>query len=270
MSFDPKNPYVASVAAAPAPAATLGAYPSGLDYMRTYTYLMENPNWVMNVLWGFLCIISTAVIPVLGQLVFMGYQYEVIQTLLTSGGTRYPDFDINRFAEYLSRAIWPFLVSLAVIFPLVIAMWIGMFVLMLLTGAAGAAGGDEVGGAIGIMVFLLGSIAMLSMYVGAIAVLTPLLLRAGLMQEFAGAFDFEWVTDFLKKVWVELLLGTLFLIVTGAVLSMLGFLALCIGMYAAIAVIAFASSHLWYQLYLIYLGRGGKPIPIKLPAPTPA
>src|SRR5215813_356252 len=110
-SMDPTNPFAAAQAvgkdATPAP-ATFG----GLELMRAYHYIFENPNWGMNVLWGFLCLLSTQLIPFLGQLVFLGYQFEVIESLCLTSGTRYPDFDISRFGDYLGRSIWPFLMML--------------------------------------------------------------------------------------------------------------------------------------------------------------
>src|SRR5262245_14760668 len=140
------NPFQASaVSAKPtaAPQGTIG--PFAIEYMRSYNYIFENPNWVMNVLWGFLCILSTALIPILGQLVLMGYQYEVVESLFLARGTRYPDFDINRFADYLGRSIWPFLVSLIVGLVLAPVIVILALLLMGLAGALGAAAGEDLG-----------------------------------------------------------------------------------------------------------------------------
>jgi len=47
----------------------------------------------------------------------------------------------------------------------------------------------------------------------------------------------------------------------------LGTLAFCVGLYAAVAVATLAWSHLAYQLYSVYLSRGGTPVPPKPETP---
>lgn len=243
-----------------------------MEYMRSYQYIFENPNWMMNVLWGFLCIISTSIIPIIGQLVLLGYQYEVIEALFLARGARYPDFDINRFADYLGRSIWPFLVQL--IASLVIAPVIVLFsvVFMIAVSAGAAAGGDNFGPIIAIFGFAIAFVVIFALALAMAAVLMPMTLKAGLQQDLGAAFDFAWIKDFIAKTWLEMVLSFLFLAFTGFLFTMLGLLLFCIGMYAGIAVVMLAQAHIQYQLYSLYLARGGTPIPLKvrpvlMPAP---
>jgi hypothetical protein len=261
---------------APAFATKPGAVPEAIgpftiEYMRSYNYIFENPNWVMNVLWGFLCILSTAVIPILGQLVLIGYQYEVVEALFLARGARYPDFDINRFADYLGRSIWPFLVNLIV--GLVLAPVVVILALLLvgLTLAASGAAGDDLGPVVAAIGFLLTVVVVVALSVFMALVLMPMMLRAGLAQDFGAAFDFAWIKDFIGRTWVEMILTTLFLTFSSIVVILLGLLAFCVGMYAAVAVVMLAQAHIMYQLYMLYLSRGGTPIPLKprVPAPQP-
>jgi hypothetical protein len=264
MSFpEQKNPFASPVMPPPQAPVHAAGYPSGIEYLRSYNYIFENPNWAMNVLWGFLCILSTLMIPFLGNIVFLGYQFEVIQVLLATGGARYPDFDINRFGDYLSRGIWPLLVQMLVSIPLAIVAYVGVIVVILLAAAAGSAGGDTAGPILAVFIGGVGMLAMVGLFVAVMLLLVPMMIRAGLQQDFAAAFDFGWASDFVKRMWVEIILVALFVQLTGFVLVMLGFFALCVGVYAAAAIVMLAYSHLWYQLYLVFLGRGGKPIPIK-------
>jgi len=268
------NPY-ASPTAPPVTFQTAGPAFKPIDkieYMRAYHYVFENPNWTMNIMWGFLCLISTMVIPVVGQLVLLGYQFEVIEALLISQGARYPDFNANRFADYLGRSIWPFLVALVLLIPMVVILYAGMACVGLLVMAGAAIGGDDLGPVLAVVFGLFGFTLLLAMWIAAMGLLTPLVLRAGLMQDFAAAFDFGWVMDFLKKTWLEIVLVSLFLMATAFALSLVGFLALCIGVFAAQALVMMAQSHLLYQLYVLYLSRGGTPVPLKVaavPLPMP-
>ncbi|MCF7731429.1 MAG: hypothetical protein K9N23_07070 [Akkermansiaceae bacterium] len=85
----------------------------------------------------------------------------------------------------------------------------------------------------------------------------PLMLRAGLLQDFSKAFDFGWAMRFLKYTWLECVLASLFLWVASMALALVGLMALCIGIYFISGPIYFAMAHLDRQLYLLFLERGG-------------
>ena len=95
----------------------------------------------------------------------------------------------------------------------------------------------------------------------------PISLRAGLQQEFAPAFSLDYLKWFVKLMWRELLLSSLFLTATGFAVAFLGFAACCIGVVPAIVIMMFAQLHIEYQLYELYLQRGGSEIPLKTPEP---
>jgi uncharacterized membrane protein len=63
-------------------------------------------------------------------------------------------------------------------------------------------------------------------------------------------------------VWRERLLSALFLLLTVFVLDIVGLLALCVGILFVGPIVALAIVHLTYQLYAVYLSRGGTPVPI--------
>src|SRR5262245_3305784 len=105
---DPQYPFTSvPAAAAGAPAGIAPGPFGGIEYKRMYSYVFENPNWVTNVLLVGVCFLSGTVIPVIGPLLVTGYQCEVVLGLLASRGARYPDFDFNRFTDYLLRGLWP-------------------------------------------------------------------------------------------------------------------------------------------------------------------
>jgi hypothetical protein len=245
----------------------VGLGPDRMEYMRAYHFIFENPNWMTNVLWGFLCLLSAGVIPIVGQLVFLGYQFEIVEALYLWRGARYPDFDVNRFSEYLMRGLWPFLVQLVVSLVMVPVVFVLMFGGVLLIGAVGGAMGDDAAGITVLVLMPLLLIAVMATTIAFVVFLMPFTLRAGLAQDFGQAMNFAWAKDFVRKVWVEALLSALFLNVTSFVAVMLGMMALCVGMYAAAAIVMMACGHLMYQLYGLYLARGGEPIPLKPKTP---
>jgi hypothetical protein len=216
-----------------------------MDYMRMLSYVFENPNWLTTILLAALI----GLIPILGPLVLAGYKYEVVIGLLATGGGRYPDFDFGRFADYLVRGLWPFLIGL------IVGMVFGA--LMVLPTFIGLAG--DAGVAIGAILQL----GMLLLFPIALIILQPMLLRAALTQDFAQGFQIDWVKDFFSKVGVEVVLGFLFWYIAAMFVGMLGLLACCIGIVAVAPFMSLAQAHLFYQLYSLYLTRGGIPIPIQ-------
>ncbi len=267
MSTDDSNPYQASTTD---PKPHLGERES-MEYMRAINYVTESPKWTMNLLWGSLCILSTQVIPIVGQLLWIGYQFEIVEDLLRHPGrVGYPDFDKDRFKEYLTRGLWIFLVMLVVMVVFAPVMGVMVLGLMAVVGVLGAAsGGDEQ--AIGIGVFVMMAVMMVLMFVFSIVmtvVVTPLTIRAGLTQDFRASFDFAWIKDFMRQMWIETLLAQLFWMASAVLLYLLGALACLIGVFPAVAFVLLVQGHLYMQLYQLYLSRGGQPIPFKDEAPA--
>jgi len=199
----------------------------------------------------------------------IGYQFEVIEALLAAQGGRYPDFSFDRFADYLVRGLWPFLVQLVA--SLVVAPLIGFLVaipVLILVAIAGAAGKESGPAVIAVGLPLL-LLVLVPLSVAISVVLVPLMLRAGLAQDFVEGFKFSWLTDFLKKMWLETFLALLFIAVTAMVLSIAGMLACYVGMFFVMPVIFLAQAHMYYQLYLLYLSRGGMAVQRKTPAYAP-
>jgi hypothetical protein len=236
---------------------------SSLQYGEAYTYVFNNPNWGLTLLFGSIC----QLLPVVGPMVLMGYQFEIIEALQRGGRGGYPDFIFDRFGDYLKRGVWPFLVqlvvSLVVGLPLTMFLYVMMFAVTLLACAAGPRVGPVVAClGIGVSAVVFTGVLVL---IGFLTV--PLYLRAGLTQDFSEAFRLEFIKDFVRKVWKEMLLGGLFMGVTSIVLAFVGMGVCCVGVYPAAALIMLATAHIYYQLYHLYLSRGGVPILLK-PAVT--
>jgi hypothetical protein len=200
---------------------------------------------------------------IVAALLFIGYMFEVVDSLLVTQGNRYPTFDINRFGDYFMRGVWPFLsamVASLVMVPLFLMLY---FVFIGGTIAGVAAAGEDAAPFIAIPMMILFFVLIFAIVIGVNLLLTPMLLRAGLAQEFGEAFRWDWIKDFIKRMWMDILLAWLFMAISSTLLTLLGLLVCCVGVYAAQAVVLMAHAHLWYQLYAIYLTRGGAPVPIK-------
>ena len=243
-----------------------------LQYLYAFQFVFESGNWFLNLLAGSLAWLSVQVVPILGPLVYLGYQYELIDHLHRNRTLPYPDFNFNRFGDYLSRGAPPLVVGLlfgVLMVPLVMVFYVGGVILLPVTMAVmkEANAPDGLIGAVALFIGLL-MFAFFFVLIAILSILTgPMSLRAGLSGNIGEGFNFGFVFDFIKRMWLDMLLGYLWLMVVGSLLYILGLMFFCIGAYPAVAWSHLAGTHLTWQLYEIYLTRGGDPIPLPKPKP---
>lgn len=257
MSSGDPNPYAGTSMSAP-------PKPGRMQYMQSINYITESPKWLMNLLCLGLCM----VIPVVGPLVMLGYQYEIIESLHVRPGSRYPDFDFNRFVDYLVRGLWPFLIGLIVgliMFPIVLVIEV---VTVGVIGAVGAAAGDDGAGIAAVIMFPLLFLSILGLSLLMQIIAMPLQLRAGLGQDFGAAFNASFVKQFIGNTWKEMILAGIFIFAVALVAEFVGLLMLCVGIVFTMAAVMLAQAHLQWQLYELHLARGGDVIPLKPPKPA--
>lgn len=258
--IDASAPYDSAPAKPPKPMV-------GIEYMRSFLYVFENPNWIANVLFVGLCALSTGVIPVIGQLIMQGYQFSIIEALHREPGSQYPDFDMNKLLDYLLRGFWIFLVGLVVGLAM-LPILVGLGFLFVVLGFAVRAAIGEDGAAIAVMVlapilfcvFLVLNILLAMIFL-------PFTLRAGLTQDFGASFDFGFTKQFIRNTWKEMILCGLFSALAGLLLAMAGLAMLCVGAFFTMSIAALIHTHLLFQLYELHLARGGDVIEIPTNSP---
>lgn len=249
------SPYSADPSGKPQPE---GETPKA-QYFAAMNYVFEHPEWVMTVLLGSVCML----IPILSSLIIFGYRYEIVEMKLRFPDQLYPKFDFNRFSQYLTRGLWPFLIDFIVQFVINIPLQITAWIVIGIVGAAMEAenGALVVAAGIGIPFLVL---LVLALLIALNVLLVPVLLRAGLAQDFGQAFNFPWIKDFLRKVGWQALLFNLFLIPVGLVLGLAGYAACCFGVIpVAFVLMGPVLAHFHGQLYRMFLAKGGEPIPLK-------
>jgi hypothetical protein len=250
-----------------------------MHYWQSYRFVFTSPKGGTNWLLASVCMI----IPMVGGIVVIGYLFEVIDSLLWRHGrgsksldpasgelvmdalparqdlqaAPYPDFNFNRFTEYLTRGIWPFLVYLIVNMGVGVLMSFFMMIGLVIGSIISASTNSPWGMAVFWVLFI--PIQLILATVAGIAV-TPLYLRAGLSCDFSSSFSMEFWRDFFKRVGKETVLAHLFIAATGTVLSACGLVLCYFPAFLAMALTQFAHHHLDFQLYELYLERGGTPV----------
>ena len=228
-----------------------------MNYPASVRDFFKSPKWMMNMLLAGVCVF----IPLIGPVVIKGWLITGFWGRDDERPETFPDFDFNNFGKYLERGIWPFLVTLVTSFALafVCAFFfvpVGMFSSLATSGSHGHESGC-VGGFIAMMMVFFYLVAVVIM----MFIVTPLMLRASITQDFGQAFNVPFVKRFVALMWKEILLCSIFQIVVGIALVCIGALALCVGMYFAMVPAYYCWMHLQKQLYRLYLSRGGEPIP---------
>jgi hypothetical protein len=240
------------------PLATEGSEPK-IEYFAAFNYFFEHPEWGNSLLMGSVCML----IPILNAIVLAGYRYEIVEMKLRFPDQLYPKFDFARLSQYITRGIWAFLIDMIAQKVLVVPFLVVFYGSMIGIGIA-VASNERVGLIVAAIVVPLVMLFLMTVSLLLSTAMVPLYLRAGLAQDFGQAFNLRWIKDFLAKVGVQTLLFTLFLMVTGASLGIIGYAACFIGLLPVIFLLAGpVVAHAHYQLYRLYLARGGEPIPLK-------
>lgn len=237
-----------------------------LSHSRAINYVFENPKWLTNVLMTTVCMF----IPIVGPIVLYGYQAEVVECLHRERGRRYPDFDFNRFSEYLTRGLWVFLVALIINIVMIPIMWIAIIGGLALMGVSASVLGPDAAGwsflvTVPMMIILVAGASMLMACVS-----IPMLLRAGMTQDFGEGFNMGFVMEFIGNTWKQIIVSSLFLYFFSIAVTMAGLIVFCVGAYFATAYVCLVVSHLGWQLYEMHLAKGGSPIPLKPNAQYPS
>jgi hypothetical protein len=272
----PPDPYSSAPSgsyAIPAePLSDEGAEPKP-QYFIALSYFFEHPDWPMTLLLGSLSLL----IPVINTMILFGYRYEIVEMKVRFPEQLYPKFDFSRFSQYLVRGLVPFLIDFVVQFVINIPLQLSIWMMIGLVATAGNSQSQllVVIAGVGVPMIILIDIVLLTILQ---TVLVPVILRAGLCQDFGQTFKLSWIKDFFRKVGLQSLLFNLFLFAVGSVLIIPGYMACCIGIVPVMFfLLGPALAHHHSQLYRLYLARGGEPIPLKplqmepayaLPAPS--
>jgi hypothetical protein len=242
-----------------------------LQYLHSYSYVFESPNWFSNLALSSVCMM----IPIVGPIVLWGYQFEIIDRLHRAPKHIYPDFEFNRFGEYLTRGVWRFLVNMItqmILVPVNLFVVYGSMFAIMGIGMAAAPNPNAAGPAIAIAAMIIVPLAIAAIMGAALLIrffTLPLVLKASLSGDAGGLVDFKFLGDFVRRTWREMLMEMLWMLVTTPIVAVLGYAMCLIGAFPAFVLIGMADAQTNWQLYEIYLARGGTPIELKAAKPGP-
>ena len=206
-----------------------------------------------------LMIVATNVIPVIPQIVMIGYLLYLVEARISRPGEAMLEFNFDYLMKYLGRGVWYFIAHLVLALILSIPLGILFFVLFFGMALIGAALGEA-----GIVVVLASwvLVIVLGMVISAVTAifLAPAIFRAGVAGDFKAAFQWSWIKSFVGNTWKEAIIAWITLMVLSIPLGLLGLLACGVGVLVVGAVMSLASMILMGDLYRLHLSRGGEPI----------
>ncbi len=252
--------------AAPATATSFGlpshvgvpVYPDGyyqpvrtFDLSRMLTAPFKSPNWLMNLLWMFVCQLASVI--VVGNLVLFGYLAEVAESRSGGRSENWPDFNPDRFSDYLMRGLWPFLWSLIWTIPFFVLVGIPLGATVGISSLL-ANNNNEVPG---VIVMITGGLVSMVLYCFALLAMMASMMHSGLGNDFQKGADFRWIMSYvsimgLTTIWV----GIVFLLVA-MVVNILGLIFFCVGILASTPLLNLMAADLCSQLHDIFVSRGG-------------
>ncbi|MFO0934992.1 MAG: DUF4013 domain-containing protein [Gemmataceae bacterium] len=227
-----------------------------MEYLRPYQLPFKEKSWVTTIL--FLAIVI--LIPIVGVMVVLGYRSQLLDRWLKDGDDqRQKPFDFNNFGDYLQRGIWPFL------YQLLIGLAIGMLAVFIYAAfiAVAIASNNR---AIVFVAFIFYIISIFALQVIVKFVAWPFTLHGQITKGFDLGAAYRFSKDFYSRIGLVNLIGiSICVMVLDVLVVLVGMMLLCVGIYAAAALVMLAENHFLWQLYRKYLAQGGQPIVVPEP-----
>jgi hypothetical protein len=230
-----------------------------MQYMRGWRALVADPDWKKKILVASALFLSTLCIPIVGQVVLMGYLTLALRRSVQGQDSPLPrlDFDFEYMGKLLGFGFKPMIASM--IYSLVIVPIAMVFaVVMMIAPMLMQSGNEEVGLIIMAVAFLLYMVAIMF----AQTVVTIAVLRATLMDDLGAALKPKAVFAMTRLLFKELIIGMFVMMLIGMPLVFGGMLFFYVGLFPAVAVLMHIQKGFHAELYRVYLEKGGEPLPI--------
>ena len=245
-----------------------------MQYLRGWTALRNDPEWVGKVGWASLIVLTGMCIPVVGQIALLGWNALMLRRAACGQDSPLPrlEMDLNYLMKLVETGFKSFLAGLLWSIPLIAAIMVGYccmyagVVAMFGAAAAGASAGGEAGAGIGaifgvvvmiVCFFLLFAFIMVANMVTQVAV-----LRAELSDDVGAALRFGEVMKMTKMLAKELIVGMIVLQLVALVGVFIGLISLYLLLFPVVVILQIITTYFRAELYRVYLEKGVQPLPI--------
>lgn len=236
-----------------------------MDYLRGFKVFRDDPEWTQKLLVGSVLIASSMIIPILGQVVVIGWASLAMRRAVR-GDMSLPrlEFDMDYLGKLLGVGFKGFIASFVWQLPIVllaIALMICMYAAIFAAAFGAASGGEEVSALIGCCACG----GMLTIFPLAILGALPAMvagMRAELTDKIEAGLAFKPVLDFTKAMFGDLFKGALIIWLASIPITIVGLLTCYVGLFPGIVLLAFVKVHFLAQVYEKWVAQGGEALVI--------
>ncbi len=218
-----------------------------MNFGRAFSYAFEDPQWLQKI--GIAALIS--IIPILGQIVVIGWVLEVTRRIINGEPDTLPDW--SNFGEAAVRGLQAFVIGFVYFLPVILLSACSNGLLPLLANSNNNTT-QAVAGAVSLLTVCISCFSFL--YDLAAGILLPAaygnFIATG---QIGAAFRFGEIISLVRGSIGPYILVFLMSIVTGLIAA-LGLIACIIGVLVTIAYASTINAHLWGQAYKVAKSAG--------------
>lgn len=221
-----------------------------MDFAKSFSFVFDDPDWVKKIVIGGL----VSLIPILGQLLVMGYMISVGRNVIRGNPQPLPDWD--DFGQFLVDGLYAFVIALVYTLPIFIIMCVVLFPAMAIGGAFNDSGDPGAIGGLGSCCFALFA-TIYGIGVGWFF-LPAAMARYADTGEVMPAFRIAEIWAISRENLVVYLMALLVTIVAGFI-GGLGTIACGVGVLFTYFYAQIVTGHAYGQAYLVATGRTTPP-----------
>lgn len=219
------------------------------DIGRPFVYVFEDKDWITKILIGGAVLLgslllSLLLVGVVGLLLIAGYQRRVALAVAEGAELPLPELFANP-GEDIVTGLKMMVIGFVWVLPAILLRIAGVLAMVAISAVSG---GNEDAAAAGAMVMLGASCLALPLQLLGSVIAMVGILRFWDTGELGAGFRFGEIWAFLKRQWVNLLLALVVMMGAGLAAEMVGFLALCIGIFFTMFWSQLASAHAFGQI----------------------
>lgn len=238
-----------------------------MEYLRGLRRLREDPDWLRKVGIGSLLLLSSLILPIVGQVIVFGWGALIVRRAVAGQQTPLPrlELEFDSLGRLFGTGLKVFLAFLIWGLPVGLVVGAGAICLQMsivfgsMVEPAGAPAWTGVV-AVGAALVGLPVLAIVGLLLSLPAQMS--MLRAELSDDLNRAMQFREVLDMTKKVLRELIVGSIILAVVQMVMVFASVLLCWLPLLPCLVAMTVARAHFASQLYELYLARGGSPLPM--------
>jgi len=225
-----------------------------MDIGKSFTYVFEDPNWIMKVLIGGI----VSIIPIV-NFAAIGYMLTTLKNVADGQAQPLPEW--GNFGDYFMKGLYAFIGILVYFLPMIL-IWCCMFAVGFAGGigasSAGRSSSDAIGGVMGIVILCLQCIMGLYALVAAITLWAPMTRFAMSQNQLSIFWDFRGNFELISKNIANYIIALLIAWVATFVAGF-GIILCVIGVFFTSFWAQLVNAHVFAQFWRAAQGQGTVP-----------